>query len=244
MNTIQIVLTKEIPLYTLPASTKSCKSDVLHLVVQEGARVTINEPEQFFGTARTINLELQEGASVEWQGFTNTQSLHETVTVTLGAHATCVRLFSSKHTGLLVGSYTYILAGPQARAMVTGRLGLSQKAVHELTMVQLHTAPLTHSAVDVKTVLDDYASFSYEGTITIKEHATHSQAFQSQKNLVLSHKAQVRSVPNLEALTHEVQCGHGSAVSYMNDDHLFYLQARGLTRELSQSLLIEGFLVN
>ncbi len=242
MIPVRVLLTKETPSYTLPAGTESCKIDVLHLVVQEDVQVVINEPEQFLGTTRNINLELQAGASVQWQGFASTQALHETVIVTIGAHATFLRTFHSNQTGSLIGSYTYVLAGQEARATLIGRLSLTQRAAHTYTIVQLHEAPSTHSSVDVKTVLADPVSFSYDGTITIQEKAAHSQAFQSQKNLVLSPQAQVRSVPNLEVLTHEVQCGHGSAVSYVNDDHLFYLQMRGIFPLKAQELLVEGFL--
>ena len=239
-----VSLTKETPLYTLPVGTEFCQSDVLHLVVSQGVQVVINEPEEFLGITRTINLELETGASVEWRGFASAQSLRETVTVTIGAQATFVRTFLSKQTGSLTGSYTYVLAGAEARAMVTGRFVLTQEAIYELRVVQLHKSPATHSFVDFKTVLADKVSFSYEGTITIQKKAAYSRAFQSQKNLVLSSELQVRSVPNLEVLTHEVQCGHGSAVSYVNDDHLFYLQARGLTFELAQKLFVEGFLAD
>lgn len=236
MSGVKTILTKEIGYYTL------ADVEALHLMVEQGARVVINEPAYFSGLIRTINLELQEGAYVEWQGFLNASSLHETVTVTLARYATFLRTFHGEQFGALTASYTYVLEGVEARATLVGRLSLSGNAVNTWTIRQLHEAPSTYSFVDLKTVLTDQVIFSYDGTITIERNAAYSQAFQSQKNLVVSPDVQVRSVPNLEALTHEVQCGHGSAVAHVNDDHLFYFQSRGFTNQKAQALLIEAFL--
>ena len=107
---------------------------------------------------------------------------------------------------------------------------------------QIHHASDTTSTIEIHAVLDDKSSLDYQGTITVEKTAVRSKAFQTQKNLVISPQAHVISIPNLQVLTHEVQCGHGSAVSHLNDDHLFYLQSRGLSYDTARQLIVLGFL--
>ena len=59
--------------------------------------------------------------------------------------------------------------------------------------------------------------------------------------LLLSDHARAISVPNIEVLTHEVQCGHGSAIGRLDEEQLWYLQARGLSPNQAEQMLINGF---
>lgn len=138
--------------------------------------------------------------------------------------------------------YKIHLQAKGAVAELKGYLYLQENSKHHWQVQQIHSAPETTSLVSLKAVLADQSFLRYEGTITIEKSASKSVAHQEQKNIVIGKNPQVVSIPNLQVLTHDVQCGHGSAVSHLSDDHLFYLESRGIPFEKAQQMIVDGFL--
>ena len=136
----------------------------------------------------------------------------------------------------------FILAGQYARVIVSGALKLTGMNRVEYVIKQIHNAPDTISNVNIKTVLDDRAFFSYHGMIHIAKEGARSVAHQENKNITISAQARALSVPNLEALTNDISCGHGSAVASIDDLQLFYLASRGIKHAQAKKLIIRGFL--
>jgi Fe-S cluster assembly protein SufD len=110
----------------------------------------------------------------------------------------------------------------------------------------------THSVIDhkqphcishqlYKGILDDNARAVFNGKIFVREGAQKTDAMQTNKNLLLSAQARVDTKPQLEIYADDVKCAHGAAVGQIDDDELFYLQARGMNPELARSLLTYGF---
>jgi Fe-S cluster assembly protein SufD len=80
------------------------------------------------------------------------------------------------------------------------------------------------------------------GDVVIRPEATGTDTYESNRNLVLSDGTRVDSVPNLEILTGEVVgAGHASASGRLEDQHLFYLMARGIPESVARRLVILGF---
>ena len=71
--------------------------------------------------------------------------------------------------------------------------------------------------------------------------AQQTRADQLNRNLLLSPQARVNTKPQLEIVADDVKCSHGATVSQLEEDELFYLQSRGLDRQLSMSLLVDAF---
>jgi len=71
--------------------------------------------------------------------------------------------------------------------------------------------------------------------------AQRTNAFQSNRNLLLSPEARADSKPELEIMANDLRCTHGSAVSRLDEQHVFYLQTRGLTRQQAVHMMVEGF---
>jgi Fe-S cluster assembly protein SufD len=71
--------------------------------------------------------------------------------------------------------------------------------------------------------------------------AQKTDAYQHNRNLVLSRPARDDSIPNLEIAANDVRCTHGATISQVEEEHLFYLQTRGLPRSEAQNLIVEGF---
>lgn len=108
-------------------------------------------------------------------------------------------------------------------------------------LVLTHRGRRTSSDVFLKGAVEDRAQSVFTGLLKIEKDAIRTSAFETNRNLVLSEGAAAHSVPNLEILCDDVVCGHGSSVGPLEDDHLYYLESRGLSRERAERLLIKGF---
>lgn len=104
-----------------------------------------------------------------------------------------------------------------------------------------HKQPHCNSHQLYKGILDGNGRAVFNGKIFVREGAQKTDAMQTNKNLLLSAQARVDTKPQLEIYADDVKCAHGAAVGQINEDELFYLQARGLNPELGRSLLTYGF---
>ena len=77
--------------------------------------------------------------------------------------------------------------------------------------------------------------------IEVRPEAAKTDAYLSNKNLVLNDGARADSIPSLEIKTNDVRCTHGSTTGKLNDDELFYLMSRGFPREAAKSMLITAY---
>ncbi len=105
-----------------------------------------------------------------------------------------------------------------------------------------HKSGHTWSNIDFKAVADDDARSSYTGLIRIEETARESEAFQENRNLLLSDTGRADSIPELEILNEDVSCSHGATVAPVDPEQLFYLQSRGLDADEALRLVVQGFL--
>ena len=106
----------------------------------------------------------------------------------------------------------------------------------------IHEAPKTTSNLDFKVALTHAARSAYTGMIRIAPHAPGSQAYQENRNLLLSPDARAESIPELEILTDDVRCSHGATVAPLDPEQLFYLASRGLPRLQAMRVIVYGFL--
>ena len=106
-----------------------------------------------------------------------------------------------------------------------------------------HDTPNCRSRVRYKGALrGDGAHTVWIGDVLIRPEATGTDTYEYNRNLVLTDGAHADSVPNLEILTGEVTgAGHASASGRLEDEHLFYLMARGISRDEARRLVIRGF---
>ncbi len=106
---------------------------------------------------------------------------------------------------------------------------------------QLHESPLATSDLEYKGAIKEKARSVFSGLIKVEEHAQRTDAYQQNRNLVLSRTARADTIPNLEIGANDVRCTHGATVSQVEDEHLFYLMARGIPKSEAQKLIVEGF---
>lgn len=133
------------------------------------------------------------------------------------------------------------LSGQGSVAEVVGAyLGEESQTLDYRYLVH-HVGERTRSEMFLKGAVEDEALSVFTGMIRIEEEAQHTDAFQTNRNLILSEGASAQSVPNLEILANDVRCGHGSTVGPLDEEQRYYLMSRGLDPERADRLQVRGF---
>jgi Fe-S cluster assembly protein SufD len=133
------------------------------------------------------------------------------------------------------------LAGPGATSRVTGAYFADGNQHLDYDTFQEHIAPHTTSDFAFKGALRDHATAVWRGMIRVEKDAQKTNAYQENRNLLLSENAHADSIPGLEILANDVRCTHGATLSQVDRDQLFYAMARGLTRQDAERLIVRGF---
>ncbi|HEX9529809.1 MAG TPA: Fe-S cluster assembly protein SufD, partial [Acidimicrobiales bacterium] len=113
--------------------------------------------------------------------------------------------------------------------------------MHDFRTLQEHVAPKTTSDLLFKGALRDTAHSVYSGLIRVRRGAAGTNAFQTNRNLVLSEGAHADSVPNLEIDENDVSCSHASAVGPIDEEQRYYLESRGIPSDAAERLIVLGF---
>ncbi len=137
---------------------------------------------------------------------------------------------------------TINLVGEQAQATLSCACLSAGSEVFKFTTVQHHQAAHTTSRLSVRAVLDQQSKLFCNSMIKVEKAAQHTDAHLENKNILLSNGSRAVSIPQLEIEANDVKCGHGAAVSKLNNDDIFYLESRGINAQATQRLLVDAFL--
>ena len=235
--------------YVRVTGTDASVATAGHLVidVQPYGRATVVIDQRGSATyADNVEIHVGDGgdlvvvALADWAADTVQVSHHQ---ATLGRDAR-LRHFAVSLGGSLVRlSPTVRYAGPGGDAELTG-IAFADAGQHlEHRLFVDHDTPNCRSRVSYKGALDgEGARTVWIGDVLIRPEATGTDTYEYNRNLVLSDGAHADSVPNLEILTGEVTgAGHASASGRLDDEHTFYLMARGIPFEDARRLVIRGF---
>jgi len=133
------------------------------------------------------------------------------------------------------------LAGPGATSRVTGAYFADGTQHLDYDTFQEHIAPSTTSDFAFKGALRDTARTVWRGMIRVEEGAQKTNAYQENRNLLLSKTAHADSIPGLEIMANDVRCTHGATLGQVDREQLFYLMTRGLSRGDAERLIVRGF---
>lgn len=135
-----------------------------------------------------------------------------------------------------------VMSGEGAESELTGfAFGEADQHFDHHTMYD-HRAPHTSSNLNFKVVLKDKSRSAYTGLLRVAEDAPYCNAYQENRNILLSDKTRADSIPELEIMTDEVHCSHGATVGPLDPEHLFYIMSRGIPEEEAIRVMIGGFL--
>jgi Fe-S cluster assembly protein SufD len=113
--------------------------------------------------------------------------------------------------------------------------------MHDFRTLQDHGAPRTTSDLLFKGAIGGDADSVYTGLIRVRPGARGTNAFQTNRNLVLTEGAHAESVPNLEIEENDVRCSHASAIGPVDPDQRYYLETRGVPTAVADRLIVLGF---
>ncbi len=133
------------------------------------------------------------------------------------------------------------LLGEQSHVTMDGLyLVTGEQHVDNHTRID-HAVPNTTSDELYKGVLDGNSHAVFNGKVIVHKNAQKTDSNQSNRNMLLSRGCEIDTKPEMEIYADDVKCGHGSTVGQLNEDHLFFLRARGLDEVSARSLLTHAF---
>lgn len=134
-----------------------------------------------------------------------------------------------------------ILREQGAHAAMVGILFANGKQRFHHHTLQDHQAPNTTSDLLFKAALADESRSEYSGLIRVHKDAQKTDAYQANRNLALSEHARADSMPKLEIEANDVRCTHGATVGPIDEEQVFYLMSRGLSKRVAERMIVEGF---
>ncbi len=168
-----------------------------------------------------------------------------TLLTTINAHVEAASTIAANalilNGGIIRNNINVKLNGPQAKADLKG-LYLVDKHQHVDNQIFIHHAvPQCLSNQLYKGIIDDQAGAVFNGRILVDKDAQQTNAFQTNKNILLTDEANAYSQPQLEIYADDVKCSHGSTVGQLDPDAMFYLRSRGICEHSARMLLMYAF---
>jgi len=134
------------------------------------------------------------------------------------------------------------LAGEGSRAKIGGFIAGAGRQHLDHDTTQRHVGRRTTSDLLFKGVVTDRARSLYQGMIVVEKSAQKTDAYQSVRHLNLSETAHVDALPGLEIYADDVRCTHGATTTPVDEEEIYYMACRGLSRNAAEELLIEAHL--
>lgn len=220
------------------------------VVVGDGAKVRIAESSvgrggrtgQTFGclvfkvgdkadVAHTVALTRTEAGSLRLDSFV----------ADIGAEANFDSFALVDGQGLVRRQLFMRFSGDDAKAQLRGVALLQGKEHADTTLDVVHKGLGCEGREEFRHILDDSAVGVFQGRIRVQKQAQKTDGKMMSRALLLSDDVQMHNKPELEIFADDVVCGHGATVGSLNEDQLFYLQARGIPPREAEALLLEAF---
>jgi Fe-S cluster assembly protein SufD len=239
--------------YVTDAREANVLSMPRHLVhIGERAEVEIVETHFTFGvsesfTNQVVEIVVEKDAMVSYYKIENDSdhsnhvcTTHIRQTGTSYIHAVTISL----NGGLIRNNLNIVLEAERAEAHLYGLYFLKGKSHVDNHTVVDHVKPNCHSNELYKGIISDNATAVFNGKIYVQPNAQKTNAYQSNKNVLLSEGASVNTKPQLEIFADDVKCSHGCTVGRLDEEGLFYLRSRGISESTARSLLVHAFAVD
>lgn len=219
------------------------------VVADEKAQLTIIETFESIGPVKSFTNVLTEVAVAPFAGVEHyrlqTQADNASLVSSVQAHTEHTSKYTT-HTYTLGGALVRnnlnnVLAGKGCEVHLFGLyLPKGSQVVDNHTIVD-HTVPNCMSNELYKGVVSDKGMAVFNGKIFVRPDAQKTNAYQTNKNILLSDDASVNTKPQLEIYADDVKCSHGTSTGRMDEEALFYLRARGIGEDSARKLLVHAF---
>lgn len=184
--------------------------------------------------------ELEENSELELI-IIEEESCESSIEVTL-KKCSRLKIFTFCLSGKIKNSLKINLSGEMATASLFGLSIGGGNEVMENHIFMRHEVGHTESRQTYKSILGGRAYGVFDGKIRVEKGADKSNAYQLNKNILLSDEATMNSKPQLEIFADDVKCTHGATTGQIDREAIFYLKARGIGEEEAKKILIEAFI--
>lgn len=147
----------------------------------------------------------------------------------------------SEGSKLVRNDYQSILSETGAHVDLQGLWATNDRNENHTHICITHAAEHCTSKQFFKGILNDESRASFEGKIYVESIAQKTEAYQLNRNLLLSNDAKILSKPNLEIFADDVKASHGSTVTQISQESLLYLLSRGINQTQAKNLLTQAF---
>tara|TARA_S200000501_G_scaffold136853_1_gene129376 strand:+ start:601 stop:1863 length:1263 start_codon:yes stop_codon:yes gene_type:complete len=127
---------------------------------------------------------------------------------------------------------------------INGLIDIKDSQHHEIKTLVNHLSENTKSHQLVKSVLKNNSKGVYQGKIFVAKEAQKTDGYQLSKTLLLDKNTEFDGKPELEIYADDVKCSHGSTSGNLDENSIFYLMSRGISKDESKKLLVDGFLLD
>ena len=221
----------------LVIAEKNSSAEIVHSFVSHQLTARL-----FSNTATEIQLE--EGALLSWDTIQN-ESAEASLVNTMEAHIRSRGVFNAVTItlggGIVRNNLNCILDAPHTEAHLCGYYHPGENQVFDNHTLMDHRFPDCQSNELYKGVISSNGTAIFNGKVHVHPQAQKTNAFQSNKNILLSDEATVNTKPQLEIYADDVKCSHGSSTGYLDPEQLFYLRSRGISEEMSRALLLHAY---
>lgn len=201
--------------------------------------------EQIYATNMAADLLVEEDAHVHYTqivcGAEDNLWHFDALRATLKRNSTLKTVAITDGAATVRHDYRVIMAGENSEAQLNGLWMLSGKREAHTHVYVEHQAPNCRSMQLFKGVLNDFSRSSFEGKIMVRRPAQKTEAFQLNRNLLLSDRAHADSKPNLEIFADDVKASHGATIGQLDKEEIFYMKTRGLSEVAAKNILVYGF---
>lgn len=187
---------------------------------------------------------VDEGATLDHyklQNLNNNSTLVNSMYFHLEKEADLESHFISLNGGLLRNNIRVLFNGPGGNANIHGLYLMDRKQHIDNQVFIDHAHPNCTSRELFKGILDDNASGVFNGHVLVRKNSPGTNAYQSNRNILLTESAKINSKPFLEIYSDDVKCSHGSTVGQLDNEAMFYLKQRCISEESARMLLMYAF---
>jgi Fe-S cluster assembly protein SufD len=142
---------------------------------------------------------------------------------------------------LIRNNFSITIDGEHCESHFNGLYLLKGKTLVDNHTVVDHKKPNSQSNELYKGIMDGNSKGVFNGKIFVRPHAQKTNAFQSNRNILICDDATINTKPQLEIWADDVKCSHGCTTGQLDEEALFYLQSRGISKQSAQAILLYAF---
>ncbi|MDD3079384.1 MAG: Fe-S cluster assembly protein SufD [Paludibacter sp.] len=197
-----------------------------------------------FVTNRVTEVFVDENASYEHYKLENTHIKTTNLSTLLIDQKTSSNVLANVitlHNGVTRNTIEIDVDGEHCETLLCGMvIGDKKQQVDNFTSI-IHNKPNSHSTELFKYVLDDRSKGGFTGKLYVARDSQKTQAYQTNKNILMNKTAKMRTKPQLEIYADDVKCSHGATIGQLDESAMFYMRQRGIPEKEAKLLLMFAF---